>query len=214
MDLKKYRRIIIILIACLFLLNLKHDKPKEEPKKEISITGNKINIKTDNSMEQLNDNDINNNKNNDKNNIVNNININQNNNSYIAKIIIPKINLNKKLFSKNSPYNDVNKNIQILKESTMPDIENSNLILAAHSGNSKVAYFTKLKDLSLGDSVFIEYENYNYEYNVYKIVVVNKDGKIEMSRNSSDNYLTLITCKLGTNKQYVIICKLKNKQKI
>lgn len=202
MDLKKFKVIIniilILIIICLYLLEKSnYEEPKDKIDKDImSITNNQTN------------NQINNNK------VVNKKNNNINDTNYIAKIIIPKINLNQKLFDKNSSYNNVNKNIQILKESTMPDIENSNLILASHSGNSKVAYFTNLKDLSLGDSVFIEYKNFNYEYCVYKIVVVDKDGKIEIGKNSKDNYLTLITCKLGTNKQYVIICKLKRKQKL
>lgn len=135
-------------------------------------------------------------------------------NDSIARIIIPKISLDRPLFAKNSSYNNVNRNITILKESTMPDIPNGNFILAAHSGNSNVAYFTNLKDLLAGDIVFIQYQNIQYEYAVYKIVVAEKDGTIEICRNSKDTYLTLITCKLGTNKQYVIICKQINKQKL
>lgn len=139
---------------------------------------------------------------------------NASSNDDIARIIIPKINLDRPLFAKNSPYNNVNRNITILKESTMPDIPNGNFILAAHSGNSNVAYFTNLKDLLAGDIVFIQYQNIQYEYIVYKIVAVEKDGAIEICRNSKDTYLTLITCKLGTNKQYVIICKQIGKQKL
>ena len=42
--------------------------------------------------------------------------------NYIAILEIPKINLKRGLFEKTSPQNNVNKNIYILKETTLPDI--------------------------------------------------------------------------------------------
>ena len=36
----------------------------------------------------------------------------------------------------------ISKNIQILKESDMPNVTNGNLLLAGHNGNSKVSFFT------------------------------------------------------------------------
>ena len=55
---------------------------------------------------------------------------------YVAVIEILKINLKKGLYSKDSKKNNVN-NIEILKESDMPDIKNGNFILAGHSGTSR-----------------------------------------------------------------------------
>lgn len=133
---------------------------------------------------------------------------------YIASIIIPKINLNKELYPIGHKDNNVNKNIEILKESTMPNIENSNLILASHSGSSNVAFFNDLKKLKQNDEIYILYNDVKYSYFVYKIFEVVKDGQVVITRNTTDSYLTLITCKVGTNKQFVIICKLKNKEKL
>ena len=60
---------------------------------------------------------------------------------YIAVLKIPSIGLEKGLVAKDSYYNNVNRNIKILDESDMPDQENGNVILAAHSGNGRTAFF-------------------------------------------------------------------------
>ena len=49
--------------------------------------------------------------------------------NYIAVIKIPKIGLEKGLASKGSYWNNVNRNIEILSESDMPDVEKGNVIL-------------------------------------------------------------------------------------
>ena len=56
---------------------------------------------------------------------------------YIAVLKIPKINLERGLVDRNSYSNNVNYNIQILSNSSMPDEKNGNVILAAHSGNGR-----------------------------------------------------------------------------
>ena len=63
---------------------------------------------------------------------------------YIAVLKIPSIGLEKGLVAKDSYYNNVNRNIKILDESEMPDQENGNVILAAHSGNGRTAFFKNL----------------------------------------------------------------------
>lgn len=128
--------------------------------------------------------------------------------NYIAHIKIPKINLIRGLVDKNSTFNIVDKNIQILKESSMPDIVNGNLILAAHSGNSNVSYFKNLDKLIIGDNVYIEYNNQKYEYRVVNYYIVEKTGLIDIVRNIDVTTLTLITCIENTNKQLVVICEL------
>ncbi len=64
---------------------------------------------------------------------------------YYGVLEIPKINLKKGFYNINSKLNDVNSNIELLKESVMPDNKNSTIYLAAHSGNSYLGYFKKLK---------------------------------------------------------------------
>lgn len=129
-------------------------------------------------------------------------------NDYIAIIEIPKISLKKELYSINSKQNNVNKNIQIIKEE-MPNIPNGNLVLASHSGNSLVSYFKNINKLHLNDIIFIYYNNKKYTYKIVNIYDVPKLGYIDIYRNNNKNILTLITCKkTDKHKQLVIISEL------
>jgi len=127
---------------------------------------------------------------------------------YFAILEIPKISLFRGFYNINSRLNNVNKNIQVLKESTMPNVNNSNLILVAHSGNSKVSFFKNLYKLSIDDTAIIYYENNTYNYNLIDIYEIEKNGTFTITQNNSDT-LTLITCKPKTNKQIVFVFKLK-----
>ena len=124
-----------------------------------------------------------------------------------ATLEISKINLSQKIYTKNSSLNNVDKNVQILRESSFPDENNGNVILAAHSGSGKIAYFKNLVKLKKGDDVNIYYNNSLYSYKVEEIYEVDKTGKIELEDHSS-SVLTLITCsEKDKTKQIVIICK-------
>lgn len=128
--------------------------------------------------------------------------------NYIAVIKIPKIGLEKGLANKGSYYNNVNRNIEILNESDMPDVDKGNVILASHSGNSQVSYFRKLNRLQNDDIVSIFYNGKEYKYKMVNSYEVEKDGTASILRNAEKNTLTLITCKQNTNKQIVVICEL------
>lgn len=128
--------------------------------------------------------------------------------NYIAVIKIPKINLEKGLASKDSYYNNVNRNIQILNESDMPDVDKGNLILAGHNGNTNVSYFRKLNKLSFDDEVIISYKGKDYVYKMVNSYEIEKNGYAHIVRNAEKKTLTLITCVHNTNKQLVVICEL------
>ena len=128
--------------------------------------------------------------------------------NYIAVIKIPKIGLEKGLASKGSYYNNVNRNIQILTESDMPDKEKGNVILAGHSGNSSVSYFRKLNKLQNNDEVIISYKGKDYVYRMVNSYEIEKNGYAHILRNAEKTTLTLITCKHNTNKQLIVICEL------
>ena len=128
--------------------------------------------------------------------------------NYIALIKIPKIGLEKGLASKGSYYNNVNRNIQILTESDMPDKEKGNVILAGHSGNSSVFYFRKLNKLENNDEVIISYNGKDYVYRMVNSYEIEKNGYAHILRNAEKTTLTLITCKHNTNKQLIVICEL------
>lgn len=127
--------------------------------------------------------------------------------NYVAVLKIPKINLEKGLVSKDSIDNNVEKNIQILNESSMPDKENGNVILAGHNGNGSTSYFRNIHKLSLDDEVSIYYNGYEYKYKVMNSYKVKKTGQVDIVRNNDKNTLTLITC-YGEDKQLIVVCEL------
>ena len=131
--------------------------------------------------------------------------------NYIAILEIPKINLKRGLFEKTSPQNNVNKNIYILKETTLPDEQvNSHIILAAHSGNSHVSFFKNVKKLDMKDKIYFYYKNIKYIYEVSNKYEIRKTGTANIKlTNTSD--ITLITCISGTNKQVVYVATLIEK---
>ena len=128
--------------------------------------------------------------------------------NYIAVIKIPTIGLEKGLASKGSYWNNVNRNIEILSESDMPDVDKGNVILASHSGNSSISYFRKLNKLQNDDIVSIVYNGKEYKYKMVNSYEIEKNGYAHIVRNAEKGTLTLITCKHNTNKQIVVICEL------
>lgn len=127
---------------------------------------------------------------------------------YLGIISIPKIGLRKKLYDIGSYRNDVDRNIEILASSKMPDVMGGNFILAAHNGNTSLGYFRDLHRLKVGDEVTIDYKNKNYVYEVSKIYDVLKTGKVAIKRDKSQSTITLITC-LGNDRQLVVIGYLR-----
>lgn len=128
---------------------------------------------------------------------------------YIGILEISKINLKQGFVSKDSPYNRVDKNIQVIKESDMPDVVNGNLIIAGHSGSSRVSYFRKLPNLSIDDEATVYYNNKIYKYKLVNTYEIEKTGYANIIRNKEKTVLTLITCKSKTNLQIVFIFELQ-----
>ena len=128
--------------------------------------------------------------------------------NYIAVLKIPKIKLVRGLVDRNSYQNNIKYNVQILKDSSMPDEDKGNVILAAHSGNARISYFKNLDKLVIGDDISIEYNSVIYNYKVVDIYLINKTGTAEIIRDKNKSTLTLITCKHNTNKQIIVIAEL------
>ena len=134
---------------------------------------------------------------------------------YIGYLEIPKINLKQGLVSKNSYYNNVNYNIQIMSQSDYPDKNLGNVILAGHSGNGIIAYFKNLYKLKLGDEAKITYKNYVYTYKIVNIYNVQKNGRVLVDRDVHKTCLTLITCTYNSKtEQTVYILELVSKVKV
>ena len=128
--------------------------------------------------------------------------------SYLGVLEIKKIGLTKGFYSINSKNNKVNKTIQVIKESKMPDEDKGNLIIAGHSGNAYISYFRNLNKLNYGDIATIFYNGKTYNYKLVNSYEIEKIGTAHIKRNAEKTTLTLITCKHNTNKQLVFIFEL------
>ena len=132
---------------------------------------------------------------------------------YIAVLEIPSISLKRGLVDKNSKANNVNKNIQILNESDMPDVENGTLYLAGHSGSSYISFFRNLEKVKYGDMIYIYYNHVKYSYKVNSLYIETKDGDISVLRDKNKTNLVLTTCSQDNKgSQFVVISELINQE--
>ena len=133
--------------------------------------------------------------------------------NYVAVLEIPKIDLKKGLYSIDSKYNNVNRNIAILKPSDFPDVPNGNLVLASHSGSGYISFFKHLYKLSTGDYAYVYYNNVKYIYKITYIYTQEKTGKINVYRPYNKTTLMLITCtKNDESTQTVYVAQLESKE--
>ena len=132
-------------------------------------------------------------------------------NNYLGVISIPKINLEQGFYGIDNPMNNVDKNIELISNSNMPDVENGTLILAAHSGNDRVSYFNKLYKLNIDDEIEIIYNKSKYLYKLIDIYEVEKTGSITLHNINNITSLVLVTCSnFNDNLQVVYISRLVN----
>ena len=123
---------------------------------------------------------------------------------YIAVLEISSINLKRGLVAYDSKYNSVKYNIQILDNSDMPDVENGNLILAAHNGTSSVSFFNNISSLKIDDKINVYYKGYKYTYKYNNSYEVDKNGKVQIVRDRYNNAITLITCKDNSDTKQIV----------
>ena len=106
---------------------------------------------------------------------------------YYGYLIIPSINMNLGFYNYDSPLNNVEYNIELIK---IP-VEGSYLI-AGHSGVGKKAYFNDLSKLEEGDIIYLDINNEKNKYIITSIYRVKKTGNINIKNNTDMLYLT--TC--------------------
>ena len=127
---------------------------------------------------------------------------------YVGFLSIPKIDLKKGFTEIDNKYNNVNRNIEVIKPSNYPDVLKGNFIIAGHSGSSSVSFFKDLYKLALDDNVFITYNGNEYKYKIKNIYTDLKDGDVVVRRNKNATTLTLITCTKGDKTtQTIYICE-------
>ena len=136
----------------------------------------------------------------------NSYNIEENIKEEYGSIIIDKLNINRPLYDIDNKKNNIEENITILKESIMPDKDNSILFIAAHSGNSNISFFNELNKLETNDEVIIKYLNKKYIYIVKDIWEEKKNGYINVNKENKKQ-LILTTCSPNKdNYQLIINC--------
>lgn len=113
-------------------------------------------------------------------------------NQVIGRIEIPKIKLSLPILEGTSSSN-LNKGTGHLTGTNLPG-EVGNVVIAAHRGYSYGKLFNRLEELDIGDDIIINYSNKNYQYKVYKTMVVEPADISVLNQNSKDKVLTLITC--------------------
>ena len=117
---------------------------------------------------------------------------------------IPKINFVGKVYNKNSKLNNIDKNIIIMNESDMPDVDGGMVIIGGHSGYGKYAYFKNLNKLEIGDEVIINYLDHEYVYKVVDYHLDSKDGSIRINNINKKNKLFLYTCNPNDKNNYLV----------
>ena len=113
---------------------------------------------------------------------------------YIGYLEIPKLGFNRGFYNIASPENTVEKNIQVIEGSKMPNKKNGNLIIAGHSGTGWKAFFNDLYKLNIGDQAIVTYKEHKYTYQIEDISKQAKTGTLTIKRNRNKTTLTLITC--------------------
>lgn len=113
---------------------------------------------------------------------------------YLAVLEIPKIGLKRGFYNVDSKYNNIEYNVTMVKGSSLPNVENGNLILMAHSGDAYISYFAYLYRLNVGDMAYVTYLGKRYGYQIVNIYRVEKNGVVVIQRNDSRTTLTMITC--------------------
>jgi len=121
----------------------------------------------------------------------------------IGKLIINRINLNKNIYSINSKENTIEKNIQLLKEST-----DNLIIIAAHSGSGEIAYFNNLNKLEKNDEIILVLNNTTSKYIVKEYWEQKKNGYIDISKEEQDQ-LILTTCSPNHQGYQLIVNSIK-----
>ena len=129
--------------------------------------------------------------------------------SYLGVLEIPKIRLKRGFYGVDSRYNNIKYNVTMVEGTDLPDVNQGNLILMAHSGDSYISFFAYLYKLEMGDDCYVTYNGGSYHYQIVDIYEVVKNGIVSIRRNKSRTTLTMITCtKDNDSSQTVYIAEL------
>lgn len=124
--------------------------------------------------------------------------------TYDMILSIPQINLKKGIYQKEDKRNNIEENVQIHEVSDYPNKENSNIILMAHSGTGKKAFFKDIEKLNQDSLVEVYYEKIKYVYKIDNYYSINKTGLASVKRDNTKKTITLITCSQNDKTKQII----------
>lgn len=119
-------------------------------------------------------------------------NLSQNTNDetiYLWQIEIPKINCIANI-SEGTDEKTLDKYVGHFEESKR---RNGNIALAAHNRGYAVNYFSRIKELNLGDEILYSYNEFSKSYIVISKEII-KSTDFSKIKNTKKNHITLITC--------------------
>lgn len=127
-------------------------------------------------------------------------------------IRIPKIDLEMMIFDGATP-NSLTKGIGMIEPNKQFGLHN--IGLAGHRSTTHGKQFNRLDELTLHDSVDIQTESGNYEFEIVRTFVVDRT-EIEVLDDGQEPLLTLVTCtplgKKNPTDRLIVQAKLKNKR--
>lgn len=127
----------------------------------------------------------------------------------IGNLKIDNININNPIYAINSKHNNIEENVTILRSEKNPLDKSSLIVLAAHSGEGKIAYFNNLNKLKIDDEIKLTYYDKDYTYIVTDIFTQNKNGHINIFKKEKSE-LILTTCDItDQTKQLIVKCIIK-----
>lgn len=118
---------------------------------------------------------------------------------YLLNLSIPSIDFDMDIFDFDNELNNVDYGVEILKSS---DIDNNVYFFAGHSGRGDNCYFNGLKEINVGDNIYISMNNNILVYEVTYIYIIVKNGYMEVDHYLED-VLFLITC-IDYNRQLIV----------
>lgn len=123
---------------------------------------------------------------------------------YTAVLEIPRINLKRGVVDNTKNFNSIRYAISVDNSSQYPN-ENGNFILYSHSGNSNIAFFSKLNQVEKDDDIYVYYNGITYHYKVVKKYDIEKTGKEKVINSNESKYITLITCNQNRKGYQIVI---------
>lgn len=114
-------------------------------------------------------------------------------NQILGYIEIPKINVNLQIYEGTS-VDTLSKGVGHLENTSLPGQNNTNCVLAGHSGLSKAKMFDELDKLEVGDVFYVTILDEKFCYKVDQIKVVEKDNVKDLKITKNCEYVTLVTC--------------------